>query len=147
MKDRIRKKLPDIVRSIIINADINKVWDAISTKGGLEAWLMPNDFKAIMGYKFTFQSQPKRGWDGVVYCEVKELNPPKCLGFTWEGNNMEQYVSFDLKEVGRNTEFTLTHAGWSEEHMELREIMYDGWGYLSEGLKKRMDEENGRYLS
>nr|WP_275297755.1 SRPBCC domain-containing protein [Clostridium sp. YIM B02551] len=147
MVKKSSKKLPDIVRSVVIEADINKVWDAIATKEGLEAWLMPNNFKPILGYEFTFKSQPKGDWDGICHCIVKELNPPYKLGFTWSGNNLDQYVSFELKEIDDKTEFTLVHSGWSEENMQLREIMYDGWGYLSEGLKRKMGDNNGKYLS
>lgn len=39
------------------------------------------------------------------------------------------------------------HSGWSEENKMLRDIMYDGWGYLTEGLNKKIGEKSGRYLS
>ena len=140
-------KLPDIVRTIIMDADIEKVWKAISTSDALAAWLMPNDFKPVIGHEFTFISKPKNDWDGIVHCEVKELQPPIKLGFTWGGNHMEQYVSFELKDLNGKTEFTLTHAGWSEDHRELREVMYDGWGYIIEGFRKKLGEENDGKLN
>lgn len=52
-----------------------------------------------MGYEFTFHSKPQNGWDGIVHCKVTEINPPKRLAFTWCGNNLEQYVSFELIEL------------------------------------------------
>jgi uncharacterized protein YndB with AHSA1/START domain len=145
--EKSERKLPDIVRTIMMDAPINKVWNAVATQEGLAAWLMPNDFKPVLGHKFTFVSQPKRDWDGIVHCEVKELSPPNRLGFSWEGSNLNQYVYFELREVSEQTEFTLVHAGWSEEHMELREVMYHGWGYITEGLREKIGERNGRYLS
>jgi len=148
MQESTRSTLPDIKRTIIMDAPIEKVWKAISTSEGLAMWLMPNNFEPELGYEFTFRSKPKGNWDGIVHCEVKELNPPSRLGFTWCGNNLEQYVSFELIELDKNkTEFTLIHSGWSEENVALREVMYDGWGYLSEDLRKRMGEKNGGYLS
>jgi uncharacterized protein YndB with AHSA1/START domain len=145
--DNTYNKLPDIKRTVIMNAPIEKVWKAIATSEGLAVWLMPNDFQPVIGHEFTFISQPQRGWDGIVHCKVQELQPPTLLGFTWSGNNMEQYVSFELKDLNGKTEFTLTHAGWSEEHAELREIMYDGWGYIIEGFKNKLGDENDGYLN
>jgi uncharacterized protein YndB with AHSA1/START domain len=148
VKERITNMLPDIQRTIIMEAPIQKVWNAIATSEGLAAWLMPNDFQPVMGHEFTFRSVPQHGWDGIVYCKVMELNPPKRLGFTWCGNNMEQYVSFELIELEKDkTQFTLVHAGWSEENAMIRDIMYDGWGYLTEDLRKKMGDKNGGYLS
>jgi uncharacterized protein YndB with AHSA1/START domain len=131
-----------------MDAPIEKVWKAISTSKGLASWLMPNDFKLEMGHEFTFQSEPKNGWDGIVHCKVTEINPPTRLAFTWCGNNMDQYVSFELLEIGKDkTQFTLVHAGWTEEHKMIREIMYDGWGYITEDLRKKLGDTNARYLS
>lgn len=148
MEEGIKNKLPDIERTVIIDASIQKVWNAISTSEGLATWLMPNDFHAAMGHEFTFQSEPKNGWDGIVHCKVMELNPPKRIGFSWCGGNMEQYVSFELIELEKDkTQFILVHAGWTEENAMIRDIMYDGWGYITEDLRKKMGDGNDGYLS
>ncbi|MFZ5967540.1 MAG: SRPBCC family protein [Bacillota bacterium] len=147
MKEKTQGMLPDIRRTLVMDAPIEKVWNAIATSEGLAVWLMPNDFQPVMGHEFTFRSEPRGDWDGIVHCKVTELDPPKRLAFTWCGNHMEQYVSFELKELGGKTEFTLVHAGWSEEHAALREVMYDGWGYLTEGLRDKLGDKNGGYLS
>jgi len=148
MKTKTQNMLPDIERTIIMNAAIEKVWKAVTTSEALASWLMPNNFQLEMGYEFTFQSVPKNGWDGIVHCKVMEITPPTRLGFTWCGNNMEQYVSFELVKLTEpRTEFTLVHSGWSEENKMLRDIMYDGWGYLTEDLGKKVSGTNGGYLS
>lgn len=109
---------------------------------------MPNDFKLEMGYEFTFHSEPKNGWDGITHCKVTEIIPPTRLAFTWCGNNMEQYVLFELVEVDKDkTQFTLVHSGWTEENRMIRDIMYEGWGYLTEGLNKKIGGNDDGYLS
>jgi uncharacterized protein YndB with AHSA1/START domain len=146
--EKIVGMLPDIERSIIIDAPIQKIWEAVSTSEGLASWLMPNDFQPVLGCEFIFRSEPKNGWDGVVHCKVMELNPPERIGFTWTGNNMDQYVSFELVPLEKNTtQFLLVHSGWKEEHAVIRGIMDEGWGYISEDLRKKMGEKNGGYLS
>ncbi len=148
MKNRTEDMLPDIERSMIMEASIQKVWNAIATSEGLASWLMPNDFQPVLGCEFTFQSEPKHGWDGVVHCKVMELIPPERIGFTWVGNNMDQYVSFELVPLEKNaTQFILVHSGWKSEHAMIREIMYEGWGYITEDLRKKMGDENDGYLS
>ena len=148
MNEKNKELLPDIQRTIVMDAPIQRVWKAVATSEGLASWLMQNNFKPVMGYEFTFQAKPFGNWDGVVHCEVKELNPPYRLGFTWCGNNMEQYVSFELLELENSrTQFTLIHSGWAKEHAMMREKMYDGWGYLSEDLRKKVGDPNGGYLS
>jgi uncharacterized protein YndB with AHSA1/START domain len=99
MDEKTKNMLPDIVRRVIMDAPIQKVWNAVSTSEGLAAWLMPNTFQLEMGHEFTFQAKPMGNWNGVVNCKVMELNPPQKLGFTWNGNNMNLYVSFELVEL------------------------------------------------
>jgi len=148
MERKSQNTLPDIERTIVMDAPIEKVWKAISTSEGLASWIMPNNFKLEMDYEFNFWSKPKNDWDGTVYCKITEINPPTRLAFTWCGNNLEQYVSFDLIEVEKEkTELKLIHAGWTEENKELRDIMYFGWGYLTEDLSKKMGDKSGGYLS
>jgi uncharacterized protein YndB with AHSA1/START domain len=148
LEEKTQGRLPDIQRTVTMEAPIQKVWKAVATSEGLASWLMPNTFQPVPGCEFTFQSQPRGDWDGVVQCKVMEFIPPKRLGFTWCGNNMEQYVSFELEELEENrTQFTLVHAGWSEEHAGIREIMYHGWGYITEDLQKKMGDKNGGYVS
>lgn len=148
MHNKKQEMLPDIRRVIIMDAPIQKVWNAVATSDGLKSWLMPNNFKPEMGYKFTFQAKPIGNWDGVVYCEVKELVPPNLLGVTWQGNNMNLYLSFELVALeDKKTQFTLVHSGWAVEHAMFREKMYEGWGHLTEDLREKLGGKNGGYLS
>jgi uncharacterized protein YndB with AHSA1/START domain len=148
LNEKEQGMLPDIERTVIMDAPIHRVWRAIATSEGLSAWLMKNNFQPELGFEFTFQAKPMKDWDGVVHCKVMELNAPNSIGFTWCGNNMEQYVAFKLVELDKDkTQFTLVHSGWTEEHAMIREIMYDGWGYITEDLRKKMGDENGGYKS
>ena len=144
----MKKELPDIVRNIVIEAPIEKVWKGISSSEALAAWFLPNDFEPVLGYEFTLvsQPQPERGWDGVIHCKVMELTPPTKLGFTWNGGGLNHYVTFELRETEGKTELTLTHAGWQIEQSVVREIMYDGWGYLIEGFRNKLGDKDDKRL-
>ncbi|MDF2541587.1 MAG: polyketide cyclase [Herbinix sp.] len=148
MEEKIKDMLPDIHRILTMDAPIQKVWDAVSTTEGLASWLMPNNFQLELGYEFTFQAKPMGNWDGVVRCKVMELDPPHKLGFTWHGNQMELYVSFELNKMeDEKTEFILIHSGWKAEQAMFREKMYEGWGHLTEGLQTKLGDQSDGYLS
>lgn len=135
-----RKRLPDIFRSIKIDADIQKVWQAVSTAKGLSGWLMPCTLEAKLGNSFTLKRESMGEWDGTIQCVVKELEPPYKIGFTWSGGGLEHYVTFQLKPDNVGTQFILIHSGWLEGTEQIRNTIYDGWGYILEGFKQSQEE-------
>ncbi|OYD07460.1 SRPBCC family protein [Paludifilum halophilum] len=137
-------RLPDIRKTVLFHAPIQKVWEAVSTSEGIVAWFMPNDFKPEVGHKFTLQSP-----FGPSPCKVLELDPPYRLSFSWDSG---WYVSFELKERDGKTEFTLTHSGWgkpdeiipgpSETHSVIRNRMDYGWeSIVNEKLRQVVEDE------
>lgn len=127
MPEHNQTPVSDIRKTIELNAPIQKVWEAVSTSEGIAAWLMPNDFQPIVGVAFTIRSPY-----GDSPCKVTELDPPNRLAFSW---GKDWHVSFDLKDLGGKTEFTLIHSGWSdtqvtevgEAHSVVRDRMDHGW--------------------
>ncbi len=135
--------LQDIKQTVILSAPIEKVWKTVSTSEGIEAWFMPNDFKAELGYEFHIQSP-----FGPSPCKVTELDEPNRLSFKWDTDGW--FVSFLLKDLGGKTEFTLIHGGWkqSDELVEkaqaesavIRERMSQGWTGILAKLGKVVEE-------
>ncbi|MCS0788953.1 SRPBCC domain-containing protein [Cytobacillus firmus] len=135
--------LQDIKQTVLLNAPIEKVWKTVSTSEGIEAWFMPNDFKAELGYEFHIQSP-----FGPSPCKVTELDEPNRLSFKWDTDGW--FVSFLLKDLGGKTEFTLIHGGWkqSDELVEkaqaesavIRERMSQGWTGILAKLGKVVEE-------
>jgi len=132
--------LPDIKQTATFNAPIQKVWDAVSTSESMSAWFMPNDFKAEEGHEFHIQSP-----FGPSPCKVLVIDEPHKLSFSWDTDGW--VVTFLLEEKGDQTEFTLIHSGWKEEHaivgkanqkaQDVRDRMNGGWvGIVNERLKK-----------
>ncbi len=127
--------LPDIQHTYVLNAPVQKVWRAIATSEGLAAWLMPNDFQAVLGHAFTFQTQPDGDFDGIIHSKVLELDPPHRLVFTWDANNMYQFISFELKELDNRTEFSIVHSGWLAGQEKTRNLLDGGWGSVEHNQK------------
>ncbi|WP_282171966.1 SRPBCC family protein [Cytobacillus firmus] len=137
------KTIQDIKQTVILNAPIEKVWKKVSTSEGIEAWFMPNDFKAELGYEFHIQSP-----FGPSPCKVTELDEPNRLSFRWDTDGW--FVSFILKDLGGKTEFTLIHGGWKQpdelvekagqESAVIRERMSQGWTGILAKLGKAVEE-------
>jgi uncharacterized protein YndB with AHSA1/START domain len=129
-------QLPDIRRTLTLNAPIQKVWSAVATSEGIAAWFMPNDFQPVAGYEFHLEAGPY----GKSPCKVTEIDPPRRLSFKW---GKDWTLTFELRELdGGKTEFTLIHSGWDadkatefgESHTVVRERMSQGWAGLSAKL-------------
>ncbi|WP_080843826.1 SRPBCC family protein [Cytobacillus gottheilii] len=132
----------DIKQTVMIEAPIQKVWDKVSTSEGIELWFMPNDFKPEEGYEFHIQSP-----FGPSPCTVLEVDEPSKISFSWDTDGW--VVTFLLKEVGNQTEFTLIHSGWkapdeilpkpNEKSSVIRDRMDHGWAGIVQNLRKAVE--------
>ena len=105
-----------------------KVWRALTDSEALAAWLMPNDFKPVVVHKFNFRTKPRAGFDGIVYCEVLELDEPKRLAYSWRGGKLNTTVIFTLTPVSEGTQLRLEHSGFEGlQALMISFIMDKGW--------------------
>jgi len=91
-----------------------RVWQALTDPKALTEWLMENDFEPIVGHRFCFRTKPMPGFDGVVRCEVVEIDAPRRLVYTWQGGGMRQstLVTWTLEEIAEGTRLRLEHTGF-----------------------------------
>jgi uncharacterized protein YndB with AHSA1/START domain len=90
-----------------------QVWAALTSSEALAAWLMPNDFKPVPGHQFTFQTKPAPGFDGIVHCEVLEIDPPHRMAWSWAGGKIDTTVTFTLAPDGQHaTRLRLRQVGF-----------------------------------
>lgn len=123
-----RKTLPEIRKTVVLNAPIDRVWAAVATADGLAAWWMPSSLEPVVGHAFVLHA----GDFGDSRCVVTECDPPHRIGFDW---GKDWHVTFELKALGPQTAFTLIHAGWDADkatefghpHDMVRKIMDGGW--------------------
>ncbi|WBB67507.1 SRPBCC domain-containing protein [Micromonospora sp. WMMD812] len=109
-----------------------KVWRALTDSDLLARWLMPNDFVPAVGHRFTFRTDPRpaQDFDGIVHCEVLDLDPPRRLSWAWRGGRLDTVVTWTLAAEGRGTRLFLEHAGFDPDdplQRRTRDLLGGGW--------------------
>jgi uncharacterized protein YndB with AHSA1/START domain len=113
-----------------------RVWVALTDPDLMARWLMPNDFKPVVGHRFTLTAKPnpRTNFSGTVRCEVLELRPEQLLRISWadadEANPVQTEVTWTLRPEGRGTRLFLAHRGFDPDdpvHQLARTIMDGGW--------------------
>jgi uncharacterized protein YndB with AHSA1/START domain len=98
---------------------------------------MPNDFVAQVGHRFTFRTKPQHTWNGIVECQVVELQAPHKLAYTWHGGPQlpNTLVTFTLEALEGRTKLRLEHSGFAAG-LTVRDLLDSGWG--SQVLRKSL---------
>lgn len=109
-----------MARDITVEVDLPyrpaEVWLALTDPAALGEWLMPvENFAAVVGRRFTLRAKPVPGWDGVVHCEVTEVDEPHRLAYTWRGSTMRTAttVVWQLSPTAGGTRLRLDHNGFT----------------------------------
>jgi uncharacterized protein YndB with AHSA1/START domain len=112
------------------------VWEYLTNAELLQQWLMPNNFKPVLGYDFEFTTKPipSLDLDGIMYCKVLEIVPFKKLMYTWKAGSGKGDISLDtivewtLIVKHNGTELQLKHSGFKEiENFNIYTGMTGGW--------------------
>lgn len=135
MKDIIQKEHH-------FNHPINTVWDAITKAEEISAWFIQADFKAEVGYEYTFTHE-----DTTIKGKVLEANPVTHLTYTWivGDPNTITTVKWVLEEVEGGTKLFLEHSGIStypSENMAtaMFENFTNGWANCINQLDKFLNK-------
>jgi uncharacterized protein YndB with AHSA1/START domain len=136
-----------IVHEIVYPHPIWTVWRALTTAEALAQWLMPNDFVAQVGHRFTFRTEPQSGWSGIVQCQVMELDAPHRVAYTWQGapDLPNTLVTFTLEALEQRTRLRLVHSGFAAGGpmgLSIRDLLDSGWGsnILRRALPELLDQ-------
>jgi uncharacterized protein YndB with AHSA1/START domain len=98
-----------------------KVWRALTDPALIPLWTStgaggrPEGFAPVAGAKFRFVAKPKPGWNGIVDCEVLEVDELRLLRYSWvDGNGGEvTLVTYHLEPHADGTRFTYEHTGFT----------------------------------
>ena len=139
MTKRLRKQ-------IFYPHDAQSVWTALTDPRALAEWLMPNNFEPIVGKVFRFHVDPMPGFSGINECEVKEVDPPRRLVYTWTplpkrpdvGRPPAMTLVWTLEPSPGGTTLVLEQSGLETLNWWWRFSMTMGWGRMMKTLLPRV---------
>jgi uncharacterized protein YndB with AHSA1/START domain len=135
-----------ITHEAVLPQSPERVWMVLTDPLAIEKWLMPNDFEPRLGHRFTFTTNPipAANFDGIIHCEVVELDPPRRLAYTWTGGGLSTKVTYRLEPEGTGTRLYFEHSGFDLDnpiHKMACQGMGGGWKQLWEqNFQIRVDE-------
>ena len=108
----------------------------------LAEWLVSTDMRAAAGEKFTFRMDPTPWWDGVVRCEVLELERERRLSYTWrsgpESKQLDTVVTWTLTPTASGgTRLALEQSGFVRSNKFAFDGALQGWEKM---VNERMRE-------
>lgn len=111
--------------TISFDFDLNhapaKVWRALTQPELLSEWLLPAiGFTLEAGAAFKLQTQPFPGWDGIVDCQLLEIEAHRKLSYTWSvgGMGLNTVVTFTLTPTASGTRLSLVQSGFKPEQKQ-----------------------------
>jgi len=135
-----------IEKKISIRAPRKVVWRYFSDANLLAAWLMRNNFSAVVGQEFQFFAQSSSDWSGQLNCRLLEYDPPNRIAFTWDANNIgaETIVTIELSDLGKLTGVRLIHADFENATGDVGRLLEShdaGWLDHLSVLKRQAEED------
>ena len=122
--------------SVVIERDMafapERVWRALTQPHLIEEWLMKNDFKPVVGYRFNMRRTPKPDLNVVVDCEVLEVEPQRTLAYTWKAFDIDGVVTWTLTPTPGGTHLRMEQSGFRPDQKR-------AWGGAKVGLRLSFD--------
>src|SRR5258708_15831759 len=113
----------------------NEVWEYLTQAELIALWIMPNNFKLILGHEFQFKAKPIPSLylDGIFHCKVLEIIEYRKLVYSWKGGpgngifSLDTVCEWTLEKHGKGTRLLLKHSGFKEANLSIFMGMTDGW--------------------
>ena len=134
------------------------VWVALTDPHAMAEWLMPNTFKAEVGHKFRFMTDPIPFGESHTECEVTECDPPRRLAYTWlvvypttkkgPRQPVPMIVSWTLTPENGGTRLLFEQTAYVGPRALFTWItMSMGWGYMHKKLLAKVlkNVKDGRF--
>ena len=103
-------------RSLVIEKDMphapEKIWRALTQAPLIGQWLMENDFRPVVGHKFTLRAKPVPNWNGIVDCEVLAIEANQRLSYTWGSMGLASVVTWTLTPGDGGTHVRMEQSGF-----------------------------------
>jgi uncharacterized protein YndB with AHSA1/START domain len=112
--------------SVVVEREIpyppERIWRALTQPHLIEAWLMKNDFKPVVGHRFDFRAD----W-GAVECRVVTVEPARTLSYTWGAYGLESVITWTLTASGTGTHLRMEQVGFRPDQVQAYQGARHGW--------------------
>ena len=108
-----------------------KVWRALTEPELLARWLMQTNLQTTIGHAFEFRRDPVGDWDGVVNCEVVEVEAPRTLSYTWRALGVDTVVRWTLEPTATGTLLKLEQTGFDADQRQAFAGARGGWNDMA----------------
>jgi len=121
--------------SVVVEREIpyppEKIWRALTQPHLIEAWLMKNDFKPVVGHSFNLSAD----W-GAVDCQVLAIEPNKTLSYKWDAMGLESVVTWTLTPSSTGTHLRMEQSGFRPDQQPYYQGAKAGWPRFFAGLEQ-----------
>ena len=114
-----------------------KVWRALTEPALLSQWLLPSLGLTLQtGATFRLLAPAFPGWDGVVRCQMLEIEEHRKLSYSWVVGDMElrTVVTFTLTPTESGTRLSLVQSGFQPSQKQNFGGARYGWRMMGERL-------------
>ena len=124
-----------VVKEVILNAPVSKVWQALTSRDELKQWCFDvNDFKPEKGFEFQFYGE-KDAHKFLHLCKVMDVQTQKKMKWLWSYKDIpgHTYVTFELFPNDSQTKLRLTHEGLEklpQDENYARGNFDEGWNMI-----------------
>lgn len=108
---------------------IEHVWEALTNPAAVADWLMPGNFKPVVGHKLQFHCEPHPEFDGTIDIEILEAHKPNGLSYSWKTRNMNtpSTVTFILtRTLDGGTHLRMEHTGLEGDSGKIMYPLFKG---------------------
>jgi uncharacterized protein YndB with AHSA1/START domain len=108
-----------------------KTWRALTQPQLIEKWLTKNDFKPVVGHRFSLRAD----W-GTVDCQVLAVEPNKKLSYTWGAYDLKSVITWTLTPTATGTLLRMEQSGFRPDQPQYYEGARGGWQRFIAGLEQ-----------
>jgi uncharacterized protein YndB with AHSA1/START domain len=127
-------------RSVVIEREVphppEKIWRALTHGELIKEWLMENDFRPVVGHKFTLRATPVPNWSGIIECEVLAVEPQARLSYSWGTMGMGSVVTWTLTPTAGGTHLRMEQSGFGPDQEANYKGAKYGWQRFIGNLEK-----------